>query len=106
MMTATYTCNTGYTHIIGEDTQTCGANKVWTPEAPTCAREKHNDCVHCIHCVHIPQLLTVVPSLFLMGKSTQPPETSLRAKLPIPVMMATLSMEHQLESVKLMEPGA
>ncbi|XP_064386420.1 receptor-type tyrosine-protein phosphatase kappa-like [Halichondria panicea] len=36
MMNATYTCNTGY-NIVGEDTQTCEANRMWTPEAPTCA---------------------------------------------------------------------
>ena len=38
MMNATYICNTGY-NIVGEDTQTCGTNKTWTPDAPTCARE-------------------------------------------------------------------
>ncbi len=38
MMTATYTCNTGY-NIVGSDTRTCGATALWTPETPTCARE-------------------------------------------------------------------
>ncbi len=37
-MTATYTCNNGY-NIVGEATQTCGADTQWTPDAPTCARE-------------------------------------------------------------------
>ncbi|XP_064386497.1 sushi, von Willebrand factor type A, EGF and pentraxin domain-containing protein 1-like [Halichondria panicea] len=36
MMTATYTCNTGY-NIVGEATRTCRADTIWTPEAPTCA---------------------------------------------------------------------
>ncbi|XP_064386419.1 uncharacterized protein LOC135334961 isoform X2 [Halichondria panicea] len=35
MMTATYTCNTGY-NIVGSDTRTCGEDKTWTPDAPTC----------------------------------------------------------------------
>ncbi len=38
MMTATYTCNTGY-NIAGSDTRTCEATALWTPEAPTCTRE-------------------------------------------------------------------
>ncbi len=38
MMTATYTCNTGY-NVDGSDTRTCGATALWTPDAPTCARE-------------------------------------------------------------------
>ncbi len=38
MMTATYTCNTGY-NVVGSDTRTCGATAQWTPDAPTCARE-------------------------------------------------------------------
>ncbi len=37
MMTATYTCNTGYI-LIGGNTRTCGANGNWTPNAPTCER--------------------------------------------------------------------
>ncbi|XP_064402820.1 sushi, von Willebrand factor type A, EGF and pentraxin domain-containing protein 1-like isoform X2 [Halichondria panicea] len=36
MMTATYSCNTGY-NIVEEATRTCGATALWTPEAPTCA---------------------------------------------------------------------
>ncbi|XP_064387176.1 uncharacterized protein LOC135335578 [Halichondria panicea] len=36
MMTATYTCNTGY-NIAGSDTRTCEATALWTPDAPTCA---------------------------------------------------------------------
>ncbi|XP_064386127.1 sushi, von Willebrand factor type A, EGF and pentraxin domain-containing protein 1-like isoform X2 [Halichondria panicea] len=36
MMTATYTCNTGY-NIAGSNTRTCGATALWTPDAPTCA---------------------------------------------------------------------
>ncbi|XP_064386182.1 sushi, von Willebrand factor type A, EGF and pentraxin domain-containing protein 1-like isoform X2 [Halichondria panicea] len=35
MMTATYTCNTGYT-LIGANTRTCGGDGQWTPDAPTC----------------------------------------------------------------------
>ncbi len=37
MMTATYTCNTGYT-LIGANTRTCGGNGQWTPNDPTCLR--------------------------------------------------------------------
>ena len=37
MMTATYTCNTGYT-LIGANTRTCGGDGQWTPDAPTCSR--------------------------------------------------------------------
>ncbi len=37
MMTATYTCNTGYT-LIGANTRTCGGDGQWTPDAPTCLR--------------------------------------------------------------------
>ncbi len=36
-MTATYTCNPGYT-LIGANTRTCGGDGQWTPDAPTCAR--------------------------------------------------------------------
>ncbi|XP_064386241.1 P-selectin-like isoform X3 [Halichondria panicea] len=35
MMTATYTCNTGYT-LIGANTRTCGGDGQWTPVAPIC----------------------------------------------------------------------
>ena len=35
LMTATYTCNTGYTHI-GTVTRTCQANAMWSLTAPTC----------------------------------------------------------------------
>ncbi|XP_064386240.1 P-selectin-like isoform X2 [Halichondria panicea] len=35
MMTATYTCNPGYT-LIGANTRTCGGDGQWTPVAPTC----------------------------------------------------------------------
>ncbi len=38
MMTATYTCNPGYS-TVGSDTRTCEATALWTPEAPTCTRE-------------------------------------------------------------------
>ncbi len=36
--TAIYFCADGY-NIVGSVTRTCGANKLWTPDAPTCARE-------------------------------------------------------------------
>ena len=32
---ATYSCNPGYA-LSGSATQTCDANGLWTPEAPTC----------------------------------------------------------------------
>ncbi len=35
MMTATYTCNTGY-NIVGSESRTCGASGVWSPTAPVC----------------------------------------------------------------------
>ncbi len=41
MMTATYTCNTGY-NIVGSESRTCGASGtsgptgVWSPAAPVC----------------------------------------------------------------------
>ena len=35
MMTATYTCNTGYT-LVGAVTRTCQANTMWSLTAPTC----------------------------------------------------------------------
>ena len=35
MMTATYTCNTGYT-LVGTVTRTCQANTMWSLSAPTC----------------------------------------------------------------------
>ena len=41
MMTATYTCNTGY-NIVGTEIRTCGASitsgptGVWSPAAPVC----------------------------------------------------------------------
>ncbi len=38
MMTATYTCNTGYT-LTGGSTRMCGADGDWTPSAPTCDRK-------------------------------------------------------------------
>ena len=37
MMTATYTCNTGYT-LIGANTRTCGGDGQWIPDLPTCLR--------------------------------------------------------------------
>ena len=38
MMTATYTCNTGYT-LTGDTTRTCGADGQWSSSAPTCNRK-------------------------------------------------------------------
>ncbi len=38
MMTATYTCNDGYMRI-GSENITCGSDRNWTPEAPTCERK-------------------------------------------------------------------
>ena len=38
MMTATYTCNDGYMRI-GSESRTCGSDRNWTPEAPTCERK-------------------------------------------------------------------
>ncbi len=35
MMTATYTCNTGY-NIVGSESRTCGTSGVWSSTAPTC----------------------------------------------------------------------
>ncbi len=35
MMTATYTCNTGY-NIVGSESRTCGASEVWSGDAPVC----------------------------------------------------------------------
>ncbi len=35
IMTATYTCNTGY-NIVGSESRTCGASGVWSREAPLC----------------------------------------------------------------------
>ncbi len=35
MMTATYTCVTGY-NIAGSQNRTCGASGVWSPAAPVC----------------------------------------------------------------------
>ncbi len=46
MMTATYTCNTGY-NIVGSERRTCGANGtsgVWLGEAPVCnCKSKQTD---------------------------------------------------------------
>ena len=64
-----------------------------------------SDCVHCIHCVHIPQLLTVVSSLFLTGKLVHPLEPPSWTLPPTPVMMDIISMEYQIEPVELMEAG-
>ena len=39
MMTATYTCNTGYLRVIGSQSRTCetnGTSGVWSGEAPVC----------------------------------------------------------------------
>ncbi len=38
MMTATYTCDTGYT-LTGDTTRTCGSDGVWMPQAPICNRK-------------------------------------------------------------------
>ena len=47
MMTATYTCNTGYVRV-GSESRTCGATTlsdgVWSPAAPVCER------MHVIKC--------------------------------------------------------
>ncbi len=37
-MTATYTCDTGYT-LTGYNTRTCGSDGVWMPQAPICNRK-------------------------------------------------------------------
>ena len=47
MMTATYTCNTGYT-LIGANTRTCGGDGSWTPDAPTCARTQVINNINCM----------------------------------------------------------
>ena len=38
MMTATYTCNTGY-NIVGDMTRTCQDAMLWSGAAPTCDSE-------------------------------------------------------------------
>ena len=43
MMTATYTCNTGY-NLTGDMTRTCGANGTWSWTALTCDRT-----LNCFH---------------------------------------------------------
>ena len=35
MMTATYTCNTGY-NIVGSESRTCGQTGFWSSTAPIC----------------------------------------------------------------------
>ena len=47
MMTATYTCNTGYT-LIGANTRTCGIDGQWTPDAPTCLRTQVISNINCM----------------------------------------------------------
>ena len=47
MMTATYTCNTGYT-LIGANTRTCGGDGQWTPDAPTCLRTQVISNINCM----------------------------------------------------------
>ena len=48
MMTATYTCNTGYT-LIGANTRTCGGDGQWTPDAPTCLRTQVIISIACLY---------------------------------------------------------
>ena len=55
MMTATYTCNTGYT-LTGDTTRMCGAGGSWTLMEPTCV-----GMYIIIWLQWSPQLLTVVP---------------------------------------------
>ncbi len=47
MMTANYTCNTGY-NIVGSESRTCEASGVWSGEAPVCncirLTDNHNYC--------------------------------------------------------------
>ncbi len=55
MMTATYTCNTGYT-LIGANTRTCGGDGQWTPVAPMCLRTHIACCISylAMHVVKMP----------------------------------------------------
>ncbi len=49
MMTATYTCNTGY-NIVGSQNRTCGASGtsgVWLGEAPVCNCKSKQTHIHC-----------------------------------------------------------
>ena len=58
MMTATYTCNTGYT-MVGAVTRTCQANATWSLSAPTCTGMPRV-VVKCIEDTMFPQLCVLV----------------------------------------------
>ncbi len=49
MMTATYTCNTGY-NIVGSESRTCRASRVWSGEAPVCNCKMTYIHAYLVHC--------------------------------------------------------
>ncbi len=54
MMTATYTCNPGYT-LVGAVTRTCQANTMWSLSAPTCTgMPRVVKCIEDTSCFHSP----------------------------------------------------
>ena len=43
---ATYSCNPGFV-LIGDTSQTCGSNGMWSPDAPACEREHYGFNIVC-----------------------------------------------------------
>ena len=59
MMTATYTCNTGY-NLNGVTTRTCQATGDWSGSDPTCdsTLSYPASCVQCFNCLFFPAVVT------------------------------------------------
>ncbi len=51
MMTATYTCDDGYT-LTGDMTRICLADGMWSGAAPTCDGEIHSNYMYIV-CMHV-----------------------------------------------------
>ena len=56
--TATYICNTGYI-LVGVNTRTCLATRVWSGSAPTCEGRSHNWVAY----ARVTQLVIIWPCL-------------------------------------------
>ena len=114
MMTATYTCNTGY-NIVGSESRTCGASGtsgattpsdgVWSPAAPVFCESMLSQCLcPCMisysliterfvseNLIDLLQLSTVVPwTTRPMEQWTHPLEPLSSKELPTPVTLDTL----------------
>ncbi len=102
MMTATYTCNTGY-NIVGSESRTCGASGVWSREAPVCNCKINWQLYSCFDHIFLQWFLWAGPLLTTLPYHWRPLE---RVPLPSPVILSYPPVAgHKTTAAMLSEDG-